>query len=243
MANLMETHPNLIQEWDFECNILSPFDVSKGSNRKVWWIGKCGHRWKSVVASRARLNAGCPFCDGKKVCIDNCLATTHPELVKEWHPRNVLSPYEVVSGSEKKVWWQGSCGHLWIAAINKRAKKLTNCPICILSHGERKIREFLDKESIKFLCQYRFKNCKQKCALPFDFCIFRENRVYCVEFNGLQHYEPVSYFGGVAKFLKTIRRDAIKKKFCDDQNIPLLVIRYDQMDHIEAKLKEFLCLS
>ena len=42
--------------------ILTPFDVSIGSNKKVWW--KCDkgddHVWK--VSGNSRNNSGCPFC-------------------------------------------------------------------------------------------------------------------------------------------------------------------------------------
>jgi len=47
---------------------------------------------------------GCPYCANKKVCKDNCLQTTNPELAKEWHPtkNGKLTPSAVTAGSGKK---------------------------------------------------------------------------------------------------------------------------------------------
>src|SRR5208283_2030649 len=77
----------------------------------------------------------CYYCTkfNKKVCIDNCLATTHPELAKQWHPtkNGDLTPYKVIAGSSKKIWWQCLVvpDHEWEAVINSRVKG-NGCPCC-----------------------------------------------------------------------------------------------------------------
>ena len=77
--------PKLIEEWDYEKNDILPSSVSSSSNKKVWWKGKCGHSWQSVVASRTKDNAGCPYCSNLKVLKGyNDLTTTRPDLLKEW---------------------------------------------------------------------------------------------------------------------------------------------------------------
>ena len=60
--DLYTTHPELATQWHPTRNKnLTVFDVSAGSNRKVWWLGKCGHEWQSVICSRAS-GCGCPTC-------------------------------------------------------------------------------------------------------------------------------------------------------------------------------------
>lgn len=61
----------------------------------------------------------------------NDLATTHPNLTKEWHPtkNGDLTPNKVTSGSIKKVWWLDECGHEWYATINHRTNGRC-CPYC-----------------------------------------------------------------------------------------------------------------
>ena len=56
---------------------------------------------------------------------------THPDLCREWSDRNdAITPDMVSAGSHDKVWWKGSCGHEWMAAVNNRALSHTGCPYC-----------------------------------------------------------------------------------------------------------------
>ena len=44
--SLSETHPHLVGEWDFDKNSVRPEDVTRGSNKKIWWVcKKCGDYW------------------------------------------------------------------------------------------------------------------------------------------------------------------------------------------------------
>lgn len=59
------------------------------------------------------------------------VAERFPELAKEWHPRNELTPGEVMAGSGKTVWWLYPCGHEGKAAVYNRTKPNgTTCPFC-----------------------------------------------------------------------------------------------------------------
>lgn len=135
--DLATTHPHLANEWHPTLNELNPTEVSGGSARPVWWLGKCGHEWESKVINRAKYLSGCPYCSGKKVLAGfNDLATTHPELVKEWHPTlNELKPTEVSSGSEKKMWWICRNHHVWQSRVFVRSgtkkKHGAGCPVCV----------------------------------------------------------------------------------------------------------------
>lgn len=62
--------------------------------------------------------------------MSNSLAKVHPELVSEWAERNFpLTPDDITYGSNKRVWWKGSCGHEWQASVKARSKG-EGCPIC-----------------------------------------------------------------------------------------------------------------
>ena len=50
----MELHP--IKNGD-----ISAKDLARSSNKKVWWLGKCGHEWQATVGSRYE-GRGCPCC-------------------------------------------------------------------------------------------------------------------------------------------------------------------------------------
>src|ERR1017187_10161282 len=62
------------------------YEVSMGSNRKVWWICEKGHESFARRAEAEVRAYGCPYCTNRLVCHDNCLATVHPQIAKHWHP-------------------------------------------------------------------------------------------------------------------------------------------------------------
>lgn len=134
--DLTTTNPEILSEWDYTKNIIRPDEIMSGSNKKVWW--KCikhDHSWEASPNSRCNLNTGCPYCNNRKVLKGyNDLATTHPELLKEWNfsKNKLINPTDLVAGSNKKVWWKCSkCGQEWKISPNNRIYgKKTNCPRC-----------------------------------------------------------------------------------------------------------------
>ena len=124
--------PFLADEWHPTKNgSLTPFDVTAGSGKKVWWQCKYGHEWQAVISSR-KVGYNCPYCAGQKVINGhNDLATANPFLATEWHPtkNGKLLPTNVMAGTNKKAWWLGKCGHEWEASISSRNAG-RGCPYC-----------------------------------------------------------------------------------------------------------------
>jgi hypothetical protein len=110
------------------------------------------------------------------------------------------------------------------------------CPRCKNSYGERKISNYLESNSIKYLREFKFEQCFYKDKLPFDFYLPDYN--LCIEFNGIQHYEPVDFFGGVISYENQLIRDSVKNKYCSDNKINLLIIKYDE--DIDFKISSIL---
>lgn len=129
--NLTLTNPELVEEWDFSTNLLQPQIVTYGSEKKVNWVCKYGHKWAARINHRTK-GIGCPICGRLKAGIDNNITITHPNISKEWHfEKNYpLNPNEFLYGSEKKVWWLCNLGHEWELKINKRTIRNQNCLIC-----------------------------------------------------------------------------------------------------------------
>ena len=130
--DLATTNPDLASEWNYEKNKnLTPQDVTKGSDRKVWWRCSEGHEWQATVANRNYEN-NCPICQNKKILVGyNDLTTINPTLASEWnYKRNgSLMPENFAESSGKKVWWKCKKGHEWQATIASRNSG-TGCPIC-----------------------------------------------------------------------------------------------------------------
>lgn len=109
------------------------------------------------------------------------------------------------------------------------------CPKCKKSKGENIIFNILTQNNILFEQQKTFDGCKLKQKLYFDFFIPSKN--LCIEYNGLQHYKNIDYFGGIEDYEKRIKRDIIKKEFCEKNKINLLIIKYN--DNIEEKIIKY----
>jgi hypothetical protein len=102
----------------------------------------------------------------------------------------------------------------------------SGCPSCKESGGERKVRLFLNKHKINYNPQHTFDECVNVMKLPFDFYLPDYN--ICIEYQGIQHYEPIDFFGGVVAFKSNKERDKIKREYCINNNIPLIIIKYNE---------------
>ncbi len=131
MISFASAHPELVPEWDSANTDCKPEKISYGSNRKVSWIGKCGHAWTATIKNRSN-GSGCPFCSGNRVLPGfNDLQSQYPVLAKEWSKKNEeLSPSEVTVKANRKVWWECSkCSQLWQAKVSDRTEG-HGCPVC-----------------------------------------------------------------------------------------------------------------
>ena len=111
------------------------------------------------------------------------------------------------------------------------------CPICKQSKGENIISNFLSDNNIKYIAQKKFDKCKNIYCLPFDFYLIDYN--LCIEYDGIQHFKSNVRFGGEKEFIKRVNNDKIKNNFCDNNNIKLLRIKYDEnvIEKLKNKIK------
>jgi hypothetical protein len=100
------------------------------------------------------------------------------------------------------------------------------CPKCSQSVGENLVEKFLQRNNINYIPQKKFNNCKHINMLVFDFYLPDYNT--CIEFNGIQHYEPIAIFGGLDALKINIERDLIKYNYCIDNKITLIIIKQDK---------------
>lgn len=98
-TSLKEHSPHLVDEWSEENYPLTPEKITYGSNKKVLWKGKCGHKWSAKntplspdeISPKSRRNvwwtcktcgyewkavvnarvkgSGCPVCSNRKVLV------------------------------------------------------------------------------------------------------------------------------------------------------------------------------
>ena len=78
---------------------------------------------------------------------------------------------------------------------------------------------------IEFLFDWSDYDCIVKRPLKFDFNI--PDLGILIEYDGIQHYEPSDFFGGIKAFKKLLEYDSIKNKWADENGFKLVRIRYD----------------
>jgi hypothetical protein len=133
--DLATTHPAFASEWDPDGNkSLRPGEVTRGSNRSVWWRCQYGHRWSAKINNRtSKSGSGCPICSNRIIVSGvNDLASQRPTLASQWHPERNGDLYadQVGVGSHHRAWWQCPLSHEWLAMIDSRAKGDLGCPFC-----------------------------------------------------------------------------------------------------------------
>lgn len=74
------------------------------------------------------------------------------------------------------------------------------------SRGEIKICDILTEAGLPFIEEYSFPDLTSSggTVLRFDFAVFDDDGEidFLIEYQGIQHYEPKSKFGGVAGLRK-----------------------------------------
>lgn len=174
-----KTHEQYVKEVESLNNGIKVVGTYVNNRTKI--LHKClhGHRFE-MNPNNVLFGQKCPYCSGRKVCFDNCLATINPELIHEWHPtkNSSLTPYDVTSKSNKKAWWKCStCGHEWETKILSRSYG-TNCPKCCTYGAESKSKsqeEFIKEivgiygeNTYEFLTNY--KNNRDKIKTKHKKC-------------------------------------------------------------------------
>jgi hypothetical protein len=130
---LANTFPDIAKEWHPTKNgKLTPYDVTKGSTKKIWWKCKKGHEWPTTPNIRTCQHTGCPYCNGFRLDRQHNLAIAFPEIAKEWHPtkNGKLTPYDVTPLTNRVVWWKCYRGHEWPTRVCHRVRGSSNCPCC-----------------------------------------------------------------------------------------------------------------
>lgn len=98
------------------------------------------------------------------------------------------------------------------------------------SRGEMKIHEILERADLHFEEEYIFPDLVSNTGRPlrFDFCIFDDDGEidFLIEFQGVQHFEAKSKFGGIQGLRKQQYNDMLKRIYCKKHGYTLLLIPY-----------------
>ncbi len=100
------------------------------------------------------------------------------------------------------------------------------------SRGEICIHEILEDAGFNFEEEYIFPGLCSENGRPlrFDFVVFDDdNKIdFIIEYQGRQHYEPSSKFGGKRGFYQQQHNDNKKRRFCALHGLKLIEIPYTE---------------
>jgi hypothetical protein len=140
--------------------------------------------------------------------------------------------------SNTKVFWVCSVNkeHKWLASINNRLSKQSNCPYCNIWNNQEELRNILkcifkvtfDKKRFYFINIFH-KDKRKRICMEFDG--YNDKLKIAFEYNGIQHYKYPNYFHkNKLQFQKLRSKDLFKQKFCIENNIKLIIVPYYAKD-------------
>lgn len=153
--DLQTLFPDLIDEWDFERNLVQPSELTAFSHKTAYWSCTEGHQWEAPIYSRAKHNNGCGICSNRIIVdgVNDPLSLDTLNVRSEWSARNGLSIEEAAKNSiyESFLWNCINCSTEWSAVLVKRFRGFFRCPSCFSkSHLEGTVATFLHKMKIPF---------------------------------------------------------------------------------------------
>lgn len=146
---------------------------------------------------------------------------------------------QIQGNGDKKSYWHCRCEcgtEVDVIGKNLLNGNTQSCG-CVVSRGELLVREYLNKNNVKYYIQKAYDDLRSSNGgrLRFDFAILDRNDDVCglIEYQGIQHYKETN----IGK-LEREETDELKREYCKFHNIPLLEIPYNK--NLEILIDQFL---
>lgn len=237
----VDSDSNFLEKyWDYERNILNPFDISYGSNKKVWI--KCqNHKYHGSYETTCKsfsIGSRCIYCNNHHYVnyfdsLGFLYHNTAKSIVED--DRNNLTwedAYKISPGSRRKYYFKcNNCGTLNDKMqVNYIIKRSCSCKYCSdgISIPEKFIMALLNELNVKFTTQYISDWTERK---RYDFYIPSLNMI--IETNGEHHYGRTR---GGRTLREEIENDKYKKELAllnGIENYIEINCRYSQLNWIK----------
>ena len=143
--------------------------------------------------------------------------------------------YNDVNAMAKLKVKHNKCGNIYKVTPSNFLRGY-RCPYCNSPKGEVAISKILDNLNINYEAQKTFDDLKDKSYLSYDFYIPNQNIL--IEYQGIQHYEPVDIFGGEGAFISQQKHDKMKLDYAKEHGYNLITVPYTE-DSL-SKIKKYL---
>jgi len=196
-----------------------------------WYINKQGYEYGVEPRSNRILPEVCPQEVLDLLEID---PNTHFENRQQVVARDFYEAYELdkrFSKQKRRVW----------KVIENEVR---------LKFGHKKVGEAWTSETILYYLvrsllpdKTIFRHHRPEFLEGLELDIFIQEPRIGIEYQGIQHYEPVKHWGGEEALKKNKERDRRKRQICQHVGIKLIYFKYDEdlsKELIESKLRPHL---
>ena len=209
-----------------------PVEDYIGANIKINHKCKRGHIYPQKPSMHITPNrlTGCPKCNMIRK------RKAPARYIQECKNKGLDLPIEDYIDNLTKINHICNKGHIYYQLPSSHLQGI-GCPKCKESHGEKFIRNYLDKNNINYISQKKFKDLKDKTYLSYDFYLPDHNIL--IEYQGQQHFESVSFDSKNKTDLeKQQYHDKLKREYAKDNGYKLLELHYslDTQDKVNKYL-------
>lgn len=206
---------------------------------------------KTIECKRCGIHKDIPMYRDYEYCSSNCyydsIRKTHKDYVTELqraHNGTIITIGEYKGTNHNIECKCMVCGNI----MNKEARKYiepnnNGCSVCSSkSVGETLIASWLDSSGIRYRREQTFDDLIHIGKLRYDFAIIDkyDKVVMLIEYDGIHHYEPVEFFGGINGYRDVVLRDKIKNDYANDNGYVLHRIGYMDRNNIDSILERMI---
>lgn len=193
---------------------------------------KCGKVYEVTPNNFLNIGSRCLFCSGSLKKTDEQFKQEVKNLVGDEY---IFLDSYVNTDTKIKV-KHNQCGNVYkVRPCN--FLQGSRCTYCNRRpKGEVLINRILKSLKIKYEYQKTFDDLKDKSYLSYDFYIPDQNIL--IEYQGMQHYQPVDYFGGEAQFKTQQKHDKMKSDYAKGNSYKLIAVPYTEDTF--SKIKKYL---
>ena len=141
----------------------------------------------------------------------------------------LLSDY--TKGKEKVLVKSLICGHTFKVSAIKFLSG-TRCTKCGKSSGEVRINNFMLKHNLSFTREKSLYINGVNHRIDFYLPEYKK----IVEFDGIQHFKPIDFFGGEQELINRQNRDKAKNEYFNSIGYKVIRIPYTDIDNVDSIL-------
>lgn len=119
------------------------------------------------------------------------------------------------------------CGNIFEASLESFMSGKRRCNKCVALDSKYSLmtKQWLEFNGFSYTQEYRFKDCKDKRVLPFDYYVPVKDSFVLIEVDGAHHFY-ITEFNNEDTFALQQKHDKIKDEYCASHGYKLIRIPY-----------------